>query len=253
MDNIKGLFQNANMLEKKTLLAIENDSDLLSHVSIVEKSMNVFHIESIDPTNSINEDQETIRLFGMRLFNGCGAALKLAANGYYQNSIIITRDLLETTFLMQYLEFNRSEISVWRMVDDKERKKRFSPVVIRKALDMKDGFEGKKRAESYSLLSRLGSHPTYDGFRMLAPKGHKHHCGPYFDLSVLKPVIEEIVKPAGQAASTFAHFFHENTKNYDVHLDFLEAIGKWMEKYMNVPFNQDKIDELKFHLLPPKK
>jgi hypothetical protein len=64
--------------------------------------------------------------------------------GYYQNSVTLQRDLLETGFLIDYLAIDRAKIQEWRESNDKELQKKFAPVKIREALDAHDKGDRKK-------------------------------------------------------------------------------------------------------------
>jgi len=248
-EKLERLHSGEKLFRSKSLEAIKNDKDMSRHVAVVESSMDVLNHFSMNPPSSEDEDTKTVRLLGMRLFNGCAAAFKLILSGYYQNAAMIMRDLLETVFLLGYFEHDRDKIALWRTADDATRKKEFRPVKIRITLDEKDGFTEKKRAEAYELLCELASHPTFKGFNMLAPKGHDHHCGPFFDPTALKPLIEELVKLAIQAGQNYTIFFDGETKEKMASkIYFLEACGEWFEEYYDRPFDRKMIDELKAHL-----
>src|SRR3546814_5877357 len=104
-----------------------------------------------------DEDIKVIQVLGMRIFNALGAALKLSLSGYHQNSALILRDVLETTFLIDYFSSNPEKIKCWRSADKKIRMKEFSPVKIREPLDARDGFTEKKRHAMNELFSELAS------------------------------------------------------------------------------------------------
>jgi hypothetical protein len=50
-------------------------------------------------------------------------------------SAIAQRDILETGFLLDYFLSNKEKIKKWKKSANKERMKKFSPRVIREALD----------------------------------------------------------------------------------------------------------------------
>lgn len=245
-ENLELLHGGEEFLRSKSIAAIEADKDLSRHVAVIEKAMDVLNLLSVNRSSNEDEDTKTVRLLGMRLFNGCAAAFQLVSSGYYQNSAMVMRDLLETAFLLGFFQQDRSRIEVWRTADDATRMKIFAPVKVRKALDNKDGFTGKKRAAAYHLLCELASHPTYKGFQMLAPKGHEHHCGPFFDATALKALIEELVKLSIQAGQNHSSLCESETKaKMATKIDFMEACGEWFEQYFERPFVREEIDELK--------
>ena len=46
------------------------------------------------------QDELTVQLLGIRLFNASASALKLLLSGYYQTAALQERDLLEMAFLL---------------------------------------------------------------------------------------------------------------------------------------------------------
>jgi hypothetical protein len=60
---------------------------------------------------------------------------------------------------------------------------------------------------------------------MLTPRpGGDAHCGPFFEVTSLTAVYEELVKLLVQAAGTFTMFFKASSKNdYTMKLSFMEA------------------------------
>ncbi len=245
-ENLERLHSGEEFLRSKSLEAIEVGDDLSRHVALIEKAMDLLNNLSTNPISGEDENSKAVRLLGMRLFNGCAAAFQLIVSGYYQTAAMVMRDLLETVFLLGYFRHDRSKIAEWRNADDTTRKKAFAPVKIRIALDEKDGFTEKKRAAAYELLCELASHPTYRGLHMLVPKGQAHHCGPFFDSSALKPLIEELVKLAIQAGQNYSVFFKVRTQaTMETKVHFMEACGEWMERYYGKPFERKEIDEMK--------
>lgn len=248
--NLELLHSGEEFLRTKSLEEIAADEDLSRHVAVIEKSMDLLNLLSTNPPSDEDENTKTVRLLGMRLFNGCAAAFQLVVSGYYQNAAMIMRDLLETVFLLGFFLHDPSKISEWRSADDSTRKKVFAPVKIRIALDEKSGFTEKKRAAAYELLCEFASHPTYKGFQMLAPKGQGHHCGPFFDPTALKALIEELVKLAIQAGQNHTLFFNGKTKaEMETKIYFMEACSEWLECYFNRPFERAEIDKMKAQLV----
>ncbi len=143
-ENLELLQEGEKFIRTKSLEAIEADEDLSRHVALTEKAMNVLNVLSTNPPSQEDEDAKAVRLLGMRLFNGCAAAFQLIVTGYYQNTAMILRDLLETAFLLGFFGLDRTRVLEWRIADETTRKKIFSPFKIRIALDEKDGFTEKK-------------------------------------------------------------------------------------------------------------
>lgn len=245
-ENLTLMLSGEEFLRSKSLKAIETDEDLSRHVHLIERSMNALNLLSAKPADEENEDMMAIRLLGMRLFNGCSSAFQLILSGYYQIAAMIMRDLLETVFLLGYFDINPEKISEWRIADRPTRIKNFGQVIIRTALDENNNFSTQKRRESYQLLCELASHPTFMGFQMLAPKGHDHHCGPFFEVASLNPLIEELVKLAAQSGTNYNVFIEGDTKvKIEAKIGFMEALGEWAECYYKRPFDPTGIDELR--------
>lgn len=237
--NILSIHAHEESLRKKIIEAIEGEWYLLLDLSVIEKSMNLIRHFVLQHENDGDSESDllTIRYFGIRMFNSSGAALKLVLSGYYQTSALQQRDLLETIFLLDYLETDRTQISKWRESDQHARKKNFGPGKIRDALDARDGFTEKKRDKAYKLLCNLAGHPTNDGFRMLtAEHGGDAHCGPYFDFNNMRATIEELANKMIQAGSICPRFLQtRNAVDLETTKEFMEIALKWKEKLKERP------------------
>jgi hypothetical protein len=144
----------------------------------------------------------------MRTFNALGASVKLALSGYSQNSALILRDVLETVYLIDYFASDRSLIKRWRFADKTARKKEFSPVKVREALDERDGFTEKKRFELYEMFSELAGHPTMKSVFMMRPQRDGDAVvGPFMEATTLEAVISEMGRLAVQVGEQLNLFF----------------------------------------------
>jgi hypothetical protein len=150
-------------------------------------------------------------------------------SGYYQNSVMFQRDLVEVTFLLDYFRSNRDHISKWRRSREK-----FTPDVVRRALDKRDGFTGRKRREHYKLLSGIGTHATFQGFELLRPtEGGAARCGPFFAERLLRPATEELAKACILAAEAFLfHFKPISLGDFEGMLRFTEVKAAWFERFV---------------------
>src|SRR5260221_12915240 len=154
--NLGGLHRGEEFLRTKAIEALNDELSL--HVEVIEHAMNIAdHLRQCDTED---DDLKLIQLLGMRTFNAFGAALKLCLSGYYQNAALISRDILETTFLVDLFRGDRALIRQWRMADKKTRLKEFAPVKVRTLLDDRDGFTERRRAAMYELFSELAGHAT---------------------------------------------------------------------------------------------
>ena len=140
-----------------------------------------------------SDDELTIQWLGIRLFNTCASSLKLMLAAYYQSSVMLLRDLLETGFLIDYFGIDRTKIRAWRQSTEKQRTETFSPFKVREGLDKHNNLTGKQRAKVYKVMCNYGTHPTPEGFLLVSLKG-SGEIGPFFDHKFLKAVLEELVK-----------------------------------------------------------
>lgn len=238
--------------ESKTKLhrdAIRNQPDMMFAIGCIESSMNAI-MHAIHFGTERDDDERTVRILGIRLFNGMASSLKLLLAGYYQTSALQQRDLLETLFLLDYFRIDKRFIADWRNSSEKERLKKFKPNVVRDALDKRDNFKTRKRQEEYITLSNLAAHPTVDGFVMLRTSGG-HNCGPFTDMVLLTAVLDQLVKLSLQAAWHLTRLVpasEEHLKKAEdlaVRLQFLEFHARWAEKAFGKPFPRGEIDAIR--------
>jgi hypothetical protein len=229
----------------RSIEVIMQSADMSLHLELCESAADlIYHFIHCDAHR--DEDDLAIRLLGIRMFNGLNATLKLLLSGYYQASTLQHRDLLETVFLLDFLQGDRSLIARWRRADEKELRAVFGPVEVRKALDARDGFTGKKRAAAYKIFSTLAGHPNPQGFRMLRLQTGDHHCGPFLEATALQATVSELGKTAVQVGGTFAMFFAPTTKqDYRVKLTFLECQHRWIKRFFEKePIDLKQIEEM---------
>jgi len=245
-ENLLRLHSGEEFIRSKSIEAIERSPDLVAHIEMIEASM-----DSLDyfarSHKAINEDELTLQLLLIRLFNATASALKLAMAGYYQNSALIQRDMLETIFLLDYFTIDVKLIAQWRSADKKNRLKLFKPAFVRETLDKRDGFTTKKRARAYDLLCELAGHATYDGFRMLTPiPGGQAHCGPFFEVTSLDALISELAKHCAQTSHAPQKYFVP-TKRSDVEAKILiiENQRRWATRFFGSTFDNSDVARLR--------
>ena len=207
-ENIQRLHAHEEELRGKAQEVVENNHRLYLHLVVVERAMDLADVLRQYPTE--DEDMKVVQILGMRVFNAFGASVKLALSGYGQNSALIMRDILETVFLLDLFRGDAAAISHWRHADERERRKRFSPFLVRKALDARDGYQSKKRAEHYRLLSELAAHPTMKSVFMMRPQKEGDAVnGPFIEESSLEAVLSEMGRLGMQVGEVLDHFFPE--------------------------------------------
>jgi hypothetical protein len=232
-ENFDLLHAGEEFIRAKTKEAIEASDNLLRRFNVVAESMTL--IDHFARRYAHTEDDElTIQLLGIRLFNSTAGAVQSLMGGYYQNSIMLQRDLLEVSFPLDFFRSKKASIAEWRGCNESERNKQFSAFKVRTALDDRDGFTTRKREEHYKRLCTLGAHASYQGFQLLQPTaGGDAHCGPYFAERALEAAAGELAMVCVGAAANFAPFFKEkSTQHFEAKLRFMEAQVDWYERFV---------------------
>ena len=207
-ENLRSLHGQEEVLRARALELVAADARLALHVRVVENAMDLANLLHQVPTE--DEGMKVIQVLGMRTFNAFGASLKLALSGYSQNSVLIMRDVLETVFLLSLFRGDRTLIEHWRLADDTTRRRDFGPAPVRKALDERDGFRGRKREEIYRMFSELAAHPTMKSVYMMRPeKDGDAVIGPFMGPESLEAVLSEMGRLAVQVGEVLDHFFPE--------------------------------------------
>src|ERR1700732_231602 len=133
-ENFNLLHQGEEFLRSKNIEAIKASDTLLHHFEMVADSLDVIQYFA-QQYHHRSEDQLVIQLLGIRLFNCAGTAVNNMLSGYYQSSVMLQRDLLEVSFLLDYLKSNPKLIAEWKACSENERNKKFGAFEIRKFLD----------------------------------------------------------------------------------------------------------------------
>ena len=166
--NLQRLHSAEEHLRQKAQVFLAGDARLQLHLAVTEAAMELADV--LRQCSTSDEDLKVVQMLGMRTFNAFGAALKLALSGYHQNSALVLRDVLETTFLLDLFRGDGALIERWRSAQKKDRMKDFAPVKVREALDARDGFTSKKRFEMYEMFSELAGHPNMNSHLMMRPE-----------------------------------------------------------------------------------
>jgi hypothetical protein len=210
---------------------IAQDVDLKSHAELINQCLHF--LNWILKLQDHRDDKHLALLrLGVRCFNSCGAALRLLRCGHWQPAIMVIRDIYETQFLLDLLASDATKLQSWLTLSEQERNKSFKVVCIRKALDARDGFKEKKRAERYKMLSIYGAHATPEGFGIISPDG-KTNVGPYPDQKLLKGVIEELAMVTAHAAATISPLVTPtDVDGLKRKLAFIEFLEKWRKRHL---------------------
>lgn len=237
--NLENLHCGEEQLREKALGIITGHERLKLHLAIVEAAMDLADIFRQFDTS--DEDLKVAQVLGMRTFNALGASLKLALSGYHQNSALILRDVLETVFLLSLFAGDRTLIERWRNADKKARMKDFSPVKVREALDARDGFTSKRRAEMYELFSELAGHPTMKSASMMRPqKEGDAVIGPFMEATALEAVVSEMGRLAVQVGEQINAFLPADwTRGQAARVVFARLKLEWISTFYPTARNEN--------------
>ena len=148
---------------------------------------------------------------------------------------------MEVGFLLDYFDHRPESIAAWRNGETKE----FKPVNTRKALDERDGFEEKGRAERYKFLSTYGTHASFKGFYLISSeKGLT--IGPFMSEKLLGAIVEDGALHLPHSVLTC--LFHHNHHSLNVlkqNIGFLTLLEEWSVKYRGVKMVDQNLKELK--------
>jgi hypothetical protein len=88
-------------LRQESMALVAADPELSRRLEMVQKAMALIFGYTIEYT-SRSEDEATMQLLGIRLFNAAASGIKLALSGYYQTAFHQARDIMETGYLLDY-------------------------------------------------------------------------------------------------------------------------------------------------------
>src|SRR5262245_53853901 len=127
-ENLANLHRGEEELRAKSIAHARASETLSAHIAMIHSAMDLIDYFCRQHRHE-NEDQLTIQVLGIRLFNACASALKLLLSAYYQTAALQERDLLETAFLLDLFTADETLIAAWRANSTDPR---FKPVRVRK-------------------------------------------------------------------------------------------------------------------------
>jgi hypothetical protein len=199
-DNLTSLYNHEEQLRARSLATITADAALSDHWNLVAEAMNAIWAFTHDHVHG-SEDELALQLLGIRLFNAAGASIKLALSGYYQKAFDQVRDVIETSFLVDYLKTYPEEIDEWRRADRKKRMSYFGTRRIREALDGRDGYTSGERKRIYDIMSEYATHASYPGVTLMTTgPANMAQVGPFFDEQKLRSWLGEMAMRLSHAA-----------------------------------------------------
>jgi hypothetical protein len=231
LQNLANLHAFEESLRPQNLALIERSESLKEHFRIVGEAMNVLLGFTRDHVHK-SDDELTVQFLGIRVLNSASVSVKLALSGYYQAAFVHVRDVLETSFLLDYLLSNANKITVWKAADNKRLKNDFAPFRIREALDKRDGLKEGSRGKIYALLSEHATHVTHRGFRLTTKNG-LGEIGGFVDEKQLGAWVEEMAKHLGHCAMIYSAHFDVDKAELEMLKSHHDGIMKaWMKKYV---------------------
>ena len=230
-DDIETTHKHEEALRAESMTLVRGDPEMARRLDMIQKIMSLIFVFTIDH-KSASEDENTMQMLGVRLFNAASSGLMLALSGYYQTAFHQARDILEVGYLMDYFRTSPEQRAVWKTADRKKRRELFDPVKIRIALDTRDGDTSRKRAEEYNKLSEMASHANFGGFR-LTTRGQFAELGPFVEKRFLIAWLEEMVLRLGPTSVMYANQF-PNADPKLIHL--FQMVGtELVQGYMRKP------------------
>lgn len=226
--NLLSLHGEEERIRDVSLKAIAANVDQAAHLDLIHEAMQITHALTHDLGHR-TEDELTLQLLGIRIFNSAAGALKLALSGYYQAGFQTARDLLEITNLLDYFGDYPQKIAHWRTCSPNERKREYGPGAVRDRLRKRDGVD---RDTIYRVFSQYATHATYPGFRLIAPDG-QGRIGPFHDAKLLDAFIGELVKRLAFCALLYAGHFEQLSLPFLQHkAAFLDKLDRWRRVYL---------------------
>jgi hypothetical protein len=227
--NLVSLHSEEERIRELSLAAMSAKSERADHLDLIHEAMQLVHAFVHDLPHG-TEDELTIQLLGIRVFNTSAGALKLGLSGYYQLAFQVARDLLETTNLLDLLKDHPEKIAHWKTCTPKERKRHYEPRAVREALKKRDGLD---RDSIYRVFSHFATHASYQGFRLVAPSG-RGKIGPFYDEKLLDTFLGELVKRMSFCALVYSSHFEKLPVPFLMHKgDYLGKLDRWRHLYLS--------------------
>jgi hypothetical protein len=231
--NLHSLHRHEEELREKSLALIHARVDLSDHLAIVSEAMDVIYAFSHDHEPQ-SDNELTLQLLGIRLFNAAAASLKLGLSGYYQKAFDQVRDILETYFLVDYLTTHPEKIGEWKAADKRARIAHFGPSFVRNVLDKRDGYTSGERKKVYDLISEYATHASYRGFKLITSAQNLAQIGPFVDDKNLTVWVCELATRLSHAAVILVS--HQEGKDLNLlkgRAHYLDAVKAWRKKYFS--------------------
>ena len=236
-ENLEALYKKEENIRTDSILQVNANSSLKEHTEIVHDSLNLVHDFTVSYKNQ-NNDELIIQYLGTRLFNSIISSIKLLLTGHYQGSVVFQRDILEVGYLLDFFSIDQSKISDWKQSDKQQRFEKYRPKKIRDRLDNRDGLKKNNRNHKYQIMCEYAAHATYPGFKLVAPK-KLVKIGPFFDLSYLTSIIQELAMNVPLFTLIYVrHFKNIPTDFQKIKSDYISKLRAWAQKHLKIDLRQ---------------
>jgi hypothetical protein len=217
-------------IEQQSIRWLEADPELRQHIELINRCFEVMHTLLL-LNKQWSEDEFTIIRLGVRLLNAAGSGSKCARSGYYQPAFAMTRDLIETSFLLDYFKLHPDKIRLWRESNSKTRYDKFKPSGLRKALASAESFKAP-RQEIYAWYCENATHPSPDGIELISTLDGLR-VGPFSDLERLTLFMHDLAWRFSAATMTFAkHLAEHSVETFAIQMQFFRALRDWYIIYV---------------------
>ncbi len=232
---------------------IKSSKDLRMHLNIAFKSV-AFIQECTNRTDAIAHF--TVRQLLGRLIGSGGASLDFALNGFYQASLMLARDMLETSYLLADFALNPGHVRQWETAKSSKDKEPFKPVKLRERLDAHYGSHNKQRDNQYRFLSSVAGHPSLEGVAFTMFHETADGVRPLFDVlkrRIRKPEGPGVLKIPPFCEPAFLSICLEEIAN--IAMSIAAMSGKWSIMPLDDPMRIDFLEQQSIwfaHFYPSK-
>lgn len=173
---------------------------LRSHLLMVSVPTTRLHLSAVDRCLAMldalqagyepKQSSAALRSLVRRMANVAMASLSLATEAYYQCSMSLQRDILETGFLLEFFFRHPAEVEAWMSADRQTLLRNYKPKKIRSRL----GEDGADRDRIYETFCEFATHPTTKGARMLLVDRDSAAAGPVLVPRSMQACIGELAR-----------------------------------------------------------
>lgn len=233
-ENLASILEAEKKMREQILVAIGTDEECRDHLKVLNESIDWIKKIGIDRKHK-TDDELVVQGLISRIHNDLAVSLSLVLSGFYQASLMIARDIDESSLLLKMFSINTSAIQKWK------NGKEYSPGEIRKFLEENEDEHSKGIAEGarvlYGYLSTLGIHPTWNGIKkmLMVDEGHFIYWGPFLDLNTVRFVLNVMASLSFTTCSNIIAVY-QSLKSLDPSLE--NPFNRWMVSNVTIWLNK---------------